>query len=129
MRRNGLGMAVLIASLLLAYPVVAGAATWSWGYNYLGNSTASGSCPSPPMPTIGWTCSGWNYWASNFIDKQAGGSICYGWTNSSVASCWAFSGNVLWSTTPADAGMGGYLKSMVYYNSGAASYLTTSART
>ena len=41
----------LVAVIGLAKTAAAEAGTWHWGYNYLGNSTDNGACPSFLSPS------------------------------------------------------------------------------
>lgn len=121
-------IALFVTVAALAFTGTASAGFWSWGYNYLGNSSNNGQC-SGVVAEPGAVCSGWNYWYSNYLDKRGGGTICFGWGNNNQSACYAESGAVVAATRPSDLGMGGYIKSIAYYESGAASYLYTSATT
>jgi len=120
--------AVLISVLALSVPTVATAGTWSWGYNYLGNSTDNGLCVSW-LPHPGSVCSGWNYGVHIVEDQQGGGSFDWGFGNNNVASYWTICCQTLWDRTAAQAGMGGYLKAVNWYVSGGASYVNLYANT
>jgi hypothetical protein len=121
-------IAAFVGVMALAFAGTALGGSWHWGYNYLGNSTNNGLC-SGVVAEPGAVCSGWDYWYSNYLDKRGGGTICFGWGNNNSSSCYAESGAVVAATRPTDLGMGGYLKSIAYYEYNAASYLYTSATT
>lgn len=124
--RAALAFAVVVGALAVA--TGASASTWTWGFNYLGNSSNNGLCPSG-ISEPGAVCSPWNYWASSFLDKTGGGGICFGWANNGYSSCYLIEGGVLWTITPSELGMGGYIKSEDNWEYDNASYLQIYDRT
>lgn len=124
--RYRVAVGTTVVALIIA-PVSA-AATWSWGFNYLGNSSSNGNCLAPAVAVPGAVCSGWNYWNSNYMDKRGGGYVYLGWQKDAYTSGFiGVSGVTQVATVPSTVGLGGYLKSAAEYVSGAASYLQTQA--
>ncbi len=105
-------MALIAITAALVVPAVAQAATWSWGFNYVGVSVNT-FVPSP-----------WNYYDAISVTKNSGGSILYGFQRTDGAVCTAGlngTANAYW--TASDAGCSGYNRGYVQWNSGATSYL------
>lgn len=111
-------------AVALVLPAAALAGYWTWGFNYMSNTTQSGDCS-------GWfahgACSGWNYWTDNRLDKRGGGRIEHGFINANGTAGQIRCCTGLWYIYPSDFGMGGYLKSYAKYFDGEPSYLKVSS--
>lgn len=124
-------LAVVAAAAAVAFvaPAAAHGGTFRWpssGTATLGPNTSNGG---PCWNGLGEVCSGWNYWASDTMNKSSGGTLCMGFQNSTTWHCNNFSGSVFISVTPSLVGMGGYLVASDTYVSGASSVLYFSATT
>jgi hypothetical protein len=114
-------LAAVFACVALSAPAAASAGYWSWGFNYLGNSTSSGDCLF--WAQLGQVCSGWNYWYDNALDKRGGGIVTHGFLSSDKSAAVVRCCSGWWLIYPSTVGMGGYLKSYASYDSGEPSYL------
>lgn len=106
-----------VALIALAVPGQASAGSWTW-QGWLPGSGSAYSCIWYP----GWeTCSGWNYWYWTDTESAAydpSGSYLVGYENNTTIRGVNLANDSEAGTTPANIGMGGYLKAQTLYWSG-----------